>query len=183
MCCAASWGLSKRSGSAPSCQGSSRTWQRSLPSTVSTPSCWAACTNSRASYPVVVKSSMRRWRVLWEVVMTRPLTWPRHTGGAASRAHACVSTHEHLKRSNLLLRGLCSTVPGLVQVRDRTTLRSHDGCRDRWHRPASGLMRRGPQARKNLGPTGLFGLATLHQFERLITELIHTRIRVAPAMG
>ena len=43
-------------------------------------------------------------------------------------------------------------------------------------------MRRGPQARKNLGSTGRLSLTALHQFERLITELIHTRIRVELAM-
>ena len=53
MRCAASCGRSNRSGTASSSQGSSSTSQRSLPSTVSTPSCRAARMNARASYPVV----------------------------------------------------------------------------------------------------------------------------------
>ena len=62
MRCAASWGRSNRSGTASSSQGSSRTSQRSLPSTVSTPRCRAVRMNSRASYPVVVYRSMSRER-------------------------------------------------------------------------------------------------------------------------
>src|SRR5574341_982927 len=74
-------------------------------------------------------------------------TWMSTRG----RYHRATS---NLKRSNLLLRRLCSTVPGLVQIRHRSAPWGHDGLRDRRYRQASSLMRRGPQARKNLRSTG-----------------------------
>src|SRR5437773_9103773 len=87
-----------------------------------------------------------------------------------------------LKRSNLLLGGFCSTVPGLVQVRNWSTPQSDNGFRHRHSRQTSGLVRRGPQACENLVPTCCLSLTTLDQFERLVTELIDTRIRVHPTV-
>src|SRR5262249_6445860 len=79
---------------------------------------------------------------------------------------------------NLLLRGLCSTVPGLVQIRNRPTTWGDDGCRHRWHRPTAGLVCRRPQTCKNLWPTGCLGFTALDELEGLITELIAACIRV-----
>jgi hypothetical protein len=54
-----------------------------------------------------------------------------------------------------------------------------------WHRTSrqtSGLVCRIPQTYKNLVPTDCLSLTALDQFERLVTELIDTRIRVHPAV-
>src|SRR5512144_627595 len=86
------------------------------------------------------------------------------------------------KRSNLLLGGFCSTVPGLVQVRNWPAPWRNDGFRHRTSRQTSGLVRRSPQACENLVPTGCLSLTALDQFERLVTELIDARIRVHPTV-
>jgi hypothetical protein len=87
-----------------------------------------------------------------------------------------------LKRSNLLLRGFCSTVPGLVEVWNRPTPWGDDGFRHRWRRQTDGLVSSGPQTRKNLLPTGCLSLTALDEFEGLAAEPIDAWIRVDPTI-
>ena len=60
--------------------------------------------------------------------------------------------------------------------------RSDNGFRHRQSRQTSSLVRRRPQACKNLVPTCCLSLTVLHQFECFITELIDARIRVHPTV-
>src|SRR5262252_3728325 len=69
MLCAPASGSSKRSGKAPSCHGSSKTWQRSVAKTTASPSFSAASTKACVWYPVVVHKSRRRCLVVVSVMV------------------------------------------------------------------------------------------------------------------
>src|SRR2546425_345285 len=66
--CAPASGSSKRTGRAPSCHGSSRTWQRSVAKTTASPSFSAASTKACVWYPVVVHNRRRRCLLLASVM-------------------------------------------------------------------------------------------------------------------
>src|ERR1022692_2277859 len=63
--CAEASGSSKRRGRAPSCHGSSSTWQRSVPKVMDSPNFCAASIKAHVWYPVVVhnKRSLLGWEV------------------------------------------------------------------------------------------------------------------------
>src|SRR5436309_15059956 len=91
--------------------------------------------------------------------------------------------HPQLDKSHLLFDGLSSTIPRLVQVRNRGTRESQRQPPNELVLNCAGGIGHFPDLRKNLSAANSVGFRIFYQSSNPVAELVQARIAVRPTIA